>query len=232
MITVRRAGERGRTHIDWLDSRHTFSFGEYNDPHHMGFGSLRVLNDDVVAPRGGFPTHGHRDMEILSYVLDGTLEHKDSLGNGSAIRPGEIQFMRAGTGVLHSEFNPSPEEPVHFLQIWILPGTRGLQPAYAQRAFDREAAREAPLLLASGNETSGAIHIRQDASVFVSAPPNGVTHVVDLGRGRRAWVQVARGTLEVNGHALSAGDGLAVEAEARLEITGATDSEALVFDLA
>ena len=232
MIRLRPGGERGRTTLDWLDSRHTFSFGEYHDPGQMGFRSLRVLNDDRVAPGAGFPTHGHRDMEILSYALEGTLEHKDSLGNGSLIRPGEIQFMRAGTGVLHSEFNPSPTEPAHFLQIWILPAERGLSPTYAQHAFERAAAREGFVLLASGEAGDGGIRLRQDASVYVTMPPPGRTCALRLAARRHAWVHLARGAAIVNGHALTAGDAAAFSEEPQLEITGQAEAELLVFDLA
>ncbi len=167
-IEIQRAEERGRTEWGWLDSRHTFAFGEYHDPGRMGFRALRVLNDDRVQPGQGFGTHGHRDMEILSYVLEGALEHKDNAGGGGVIRPGEIQFMRAGTGVMHSEFNHSATEPVHFLQIWIIPDTRGLAPAYGQQAFDREKASRSFVLLASRDGRDGSIRIQQDADVWVA----------------------------------------------------------------
>lgn len=231
MITLRPGGERGRTVLDWLDSRHTFSFGEYHDPRQMGFRTLRVLNDDRVAPGGGFATHGHRDMEILSYALSGTLEHKDDLGNGSLIRPGEIQFMRAGTGVLHSEYNPSQAEPAHFLQIWILPAERGLPPTYAQHAFDREAARVGFVLLAAGDGRQGSIRLHQDVAVYVTIPAPGTTCTLPLATGRHAWVHVARGAAVLNGHALAEGDGAALSAEPQLVVTGEPDAEVLVFDL-
>mgnify|MGYP001619042362 CR=1 FL=1 len=232
MITLRPGAERGRTLLKWLDSRHTFSFGEYHDPRQMGFRTLRVLNDDRVAPGGGFATHGHRDMEILSYALSGTLEHKDDLGNGSAIRPGEIQFMRAGTGVLHSEYNPSQTEPAHFLQIWILPAERGLPPTYSQHAFDREAARVGFVLLASGDRGEGGIRLQQDVSVYVTMPAPGTPCTLPLAAGRHAWVHVARGMAVVNGQALGAGDGAALSAEPHLVVAGQADAEVLVFDLA
>lgn len=232
MITLRPGAERGRTLLKWLDSRHTFSFGEYHDPRQMGFRALRVLNDDRVASGGGFATHGHRDMEILSYPLSGTLEHKDDLGNGSVIRPGEIQFMRAGTGVLHSEYNPSQTEPAHFLQIWILPNERGLAPVYAQQTFDRQAARVGFVLLAAGDGRQGSIRLHQDVAVYVTLPAPGTTCTLPLAAGRHAWVHVARGAAVVNGHTLAAGDAAALSEEAQVEITGQADAEVLVFDLA
>lgn len=231
MIAIRKAEERGRTDWDWLDSRHTFSFGDYFEPKHLEFGPLRVLNDDRVAPGGGFDTHPHRDMEILSYVLEGALQHRDSTGGGGVIRPGEIQFMRAGSGVLHSEFNASKTEPVHFLQVWIVPAKKGLPPGYAQNAFDPEAARKAPLLLASRDGRDGTIHVRQDADLWLSLPGDGVRHELPLSGRRKAWVHVARGSAEVNGVALSEGDGAALTAEDAVGITGTSGAEVLVFDL-
>jgi redox-sensitive bicupin YhaK (pirin superfamily) len=232
MIVRRPAADRGQTELGWLSSRHTFSFGEYADPAHMGFRSLRVLNDDRVAPRGGFGTHGHRDMEILSYVLFGALEHRDSLGNGSVIRPGEIQFMRAGTGVMHSEYNPSAEDPVHFLQIWILPARRGLPPAYAQHAFDRRAAADQLLLLAAGGAEEGVISLAQDTRVLVGRLGPDTERRYPLAAERHAWIHVARGEIGLNGIALSAGDGAAATNESELRLAGAApDSEVLVFDL-
>ncbi|HWN82913.1 MAG TPA: pirin family protein [Candidatus Udaeobacter sp.] len=232
MIVRRPAAERGRTELGWLSSRHTFSFGEYSDPQHMGFRSLRVLNDDRVAPRGGFGTHGHRDMEILSYVLAGALQHQDSLGTGSVIKPGEIQFMRAGSGVLHSEYNPSATDPVHFLQIWILPRARGLDPAYAQHAFDRAAAREHWLLLAAGDPTPGAIELAQDARMLVGILDAGDQRSYALAPARHAWIHVAHGGVLLNGTALEAGDGAQVSDESALQLSSvAPASEVLVFDL-
>jgi quercetin 2,3-dioxygenase len=231
MIKIRPGGERGRTRVSWLDSHHTFSFNDYYDTDHMGFRSLRVINEDVVAPGAGFGRHGHKDMEILSYVLEGGLQHQDSAGGGGVIRPGEIQFMRAGTGVIHSEMNASKTEPVHFLQIWIVPDRRGLAPTYGQRSFDREAARRGFVRLASpdGDE---ALQIQQDASLFVTALEPGAKRSLDLAHGRHAWVQVTRGKAAVNGHALEAGDGAAASDEPRIDLEGRAESEVLVFDLA
>jgi redox-sensitive bicupin YhaK (pirin superfamily) len=231
-VRVRKAGERGRTDWGWLDSRHTFSFGEYDDPRHMGFRTLRVINDDRVAAGQGFGTHGHRDMEILSYVLEGAIEHKDSMGTGSVIRPGEIQMMRAGTGVRHSEFNPSKTEPLHFLQIWIVPDRVGLAPAYGQRPVDREAARGGFALLASKDGRDGSLQIAQDASVWMALIEKGERRELPLRSGRSAWVHVARGTVDVNGHALSEGDGAAVTGTEAVALAGTGSAEVLVFDLA
>jgi quercetin 2,3-dioxygenase len=232
MIQVRPAGERGRTDWGWLDSRHTFSFGEYHDPAHSGFRALRVINDDRVKAGAGFGTHGHRDMEILSYVLEGALEHKDSSGGGGVIRPGEIQFMRAGTGVTHSEWNHSKVEPVHFLQIWIVPDTLRLEPAYGQHAFDRAAAARGLVLLASGDGRDGSLHVRQDVDLSVAILGAGERREVRLRPGRHAWVHVARGAVAVTGTALGEGDGAAVSGANSLEIVGRTPAEILVFDLA
>jgi hypothetical protein len=234
-LRVRKAGERGRTDWGWLDSRHTFSFGEYHDGKHMGFRSLRVINDDRVAAGGGFPTHSHRDMEILSYVLEGALAHKDSMGTGSVIHPGEIQLMRAGTGVAHSEFNDSKTEPVHFLQIWIVPEERGLPPVYGQEAVDQEAARRDFALLASADGRDRSLRLRQDVDLWMALLGPGAAARKPLRPGRHAWVQVARGSASVNGVALVAGDGAAVSDEAAIELVGREkngDAEVLVFDLA
>jgi redox-sensitive bicupin YhaK (pirin superfamily) len=231
MIKVRPGGERGRSRTSWLDSRHTFSFNDYYDPDYMGFRSLRVINEDFVAPGGGFGRHGHKDMEILSYVLEGGLRHQDSSGGGGVIKPGEIQFMRAGTGVTHSEMNASETEPVHFLQIWIVPDRRGLAPTYGQKAFDRAAARSGFVRLASA-EGDGGLQIQQDASLDVTLLGPGDRRGHDLARGRHAWVQVTRGRASLNGKPLEAGDGAAVTDEPRLELEGTTESELLVFDLA
>jgi quercetin 2,3-dioxygenase len=232
MITLRRARDRGRTDFGWLDSRHTFSFGDYFDRAHMGFRSLRVLNDDRVAAGGGFPTHHHNDMEILSYVLEGGLEHKDSMGTGSVIRPGEIQFMRAGTGVSHSEFNQSKTEPVHFLQIWIVPAERGLPPAYGQRAVDEAAARRGFAVLASPDGADDSLRLRQDVRLLLAKTGAGDRREWALGPGRHAWVHVARGTVDVNGTELGEGDGAALSGEAKLALAGRGDAEVLAFDLA
>jgi len=232
MITVRPGGERGHTRTSWLDSHHTFSFNEYHDPDHMGFRSLRVINEDFVAPGAGFGRHGHRDMEILSYVLEGGLEHQDSSGGGGVIRPGEIQFMRAGTGVTHSEKNASKSEPVHFLQIWIVPDRRALAPTYGQKTFDREAARKGFVRLASRDGQDGSLQIQQDATVLVTILGPGERRTYELGPGRHAWVQVAQGSVTVNGRPLQSGDGAAVSDESRVELEGRTEAEVLVFDLA
>jgi len=231
MIQVRPAAERGRTDWGWLDSRHTFSFGEYHDAAHAGFRALRVINDDRVKAGSGFGTHGHRDMEILSYVLEGALEHKDSSGGGGVIRPGEIQFMRAGTGVTHSEWNHSKTEPVHFLQIWLVPEARGLAPTYGQRLVDRAAARQGFALLASRDGRDGSLQVRQDAELWVTLLDAGARRELPLRPGRHAWVHVARGAVSLNGTDLGAGDGAAVSGEERLALVGREPAEVLVFDL-
>jgi hypothetical protein len=233
MIAVRPAAERGTANLGWLDSRHTFSFGHYYDPDHMGFGALRVINEDRVRPGAGFDTHGHQDMEIISYVLEGALEHKDSIGTGSVIRPGDVQVMSAGTGIRHSEFNHSKQEPVHFLQIWVLPNRRGLPPRYDQKSFPASEKRNRLRLVGSPDGREGSIVIHQDADIYDALLGNGrtLTHAVQA--GRKSWVQVVSGAVAVNGEAAVAGDGVAVEDEALLSITSrAEDSEILLFDLA
>jgi len=232
MIRIRRAAERGRTDFGWLDSRHTFSFGDYNDPSHLGFRDLRVINDDRVKPGQGFGRHGHRDMEILSYVLEGALEHQDSSGGGGVIRPGEIQMMRAGTGVTHSEFNHSKTEPVHFLQIWIMPDTRGLAPAYAQQTFDRDAAAREFVLLAAREKRPGSLSIHQDVSLRVGLLKPNEERELALEPGRHAWVHVARGGVRLNGTEIAEGDGAAISMESRLQFAGLQPAEILIFDLA
>ena len=232
MIQVRPGAERGRTQISWLDSHHTFSFNDYHDPDHMGFRSLRVINEDVVAPGAGFGRHGHRDMEILSYVLEGGLEHRDSSGGGGVIRPGEIQFMRAGTGVVHSEKNASKSEPVHFLQIWIVPDRRFLAPTYGQKTFDGALARRGFVRLASRDGQDDSLQIQQDAGLFVTILGPGEKRAYELAADRHAWVQVARGAATVNGRTLEAGDGAAISGEPRIDLEGRTEAEVLVFDLA
>ncbi len=232
MVEVLRAADRGHTQIGWLDSWHTFSFGEYYDPSRMGFRALRVLNDDRVRPGMGFCTHGHRDMEILSYVLEGELEHQDSMGNGSIIRSGEIQFMRAGTGVQHSEYSRSEANGVHFLQIWIVPDHNGLQPAYAQKTFDRACAARGFVLLASQDGRNGSVQVQRDVSVYVTQPAPGVRDILSLAPGRHAWVHVARGAAVVQGEDLAEGDAVAMEGEPEVRIEGREGAEVLVFDLA
>ncbi len=232
MITFRDRGTRGKSRAGWLDSRHSFSFADYYDPRQMGFRSLRVINEDRVIPGAGFPTHGHRDMEILTYVLEGALEHKDSLGNGAVIRPGEVQRMSAGTGILHSEFNPSPSEPVHFLQIWIMPDRRGLTPGYEQKAFPLAERRGRLRLVAGPDGEDGAVIVHQDARLFVAnlAAGEHVSHEIEKGRG--LWLQVARGIVALDGTEMREGDGAAIEDEERAEIAAETDAEVLLFDLA
>jgi redox-sensitive bicupin YhaK (pirin superfamily) len=231
-LEVRRAEERGRTDWGWLDSRHTFSFGEYFDPAHTGFRALRVINDDRVKPGAGFGTHGHQDMEILSYVLEGALAHRDSSGGGGVIRPGEIQFMRAGTGITHSEYNDSKVEPVHFLQIWIVPDQRGLRPDYAQQAFDAGAAAGGFVLLASREGREGSIGVHQDVDLWVTRVAPADRRRIALKPGRNAWIHVARGSVSVNGQLLREGDGAAARGEGALELAGEEAAEVLVFDLA
>jgi redox-sensitive bicupin YhaK (pirin superfamily) len=229
MITVRPAEARGRTRLDWLDSRHTFSFGDYHDPRHMGFRALRVINEDRVAPGGGFATHPHRDMEIVTWVLAGALEHRDSLGHGSVIRPGDVQRMTAGTGIAHSEFNPSATEPVHFLQIWILPDTRGLAPGYEQRAVG---AGSGLRLVAARTGGGQAITIHQDAALYVATLPAGESVTHRLAPGRHAWLQVARGRVMADGVVLGAGDGAAVSDAREVTLCAREPAEVLLFDLA
>jgi redox-sensitive bicupin YhaK (pirin superfamily) len=232
MIRVRKAAERGHFDHGWLDTRHTFSFGDYHDLEHMGFRSLRVINDDRVRPGQGFGTHGHRDMEIVTYVLDGALAHRDSLGNGSVIRAGELQRMTAGTGVRHSEFNPSDTEWVHFYQIWLLPRRKGLEPGYEQLAVAEEEKRGRFRLVASPDGADGSLTIHQDARLYLASlsPGEGVVH--DIERGRAAWLQVLRGSVHVLGHDLAAGDGVAVTDESAVSVRAAVGSEVLLFDLA
>ena len=233
MITIRRAAERGHTDFGWLDSRHTFSFGDYQDFDHMGFHSLRVINDDKVAGGGGFPTHPHRDMEIITWVLSGALEHRDSLGTGSVIRAGDLQRMTAGTGIQHSEFNASKTEPVHLLQIWIFPEKRGLKPGLRADRATRAAERKGQLkLVASHDGRDGSIGFHTDASVYAAALDAGQRVEHTLAPGRAAWVQVATGAVTLNGKRLNAGDGAAVTDETSLELVGVEDGETLVFDLA
>ena len=232
MISVRQATARGHADHGWLRSFHTFSFADYYDPAFMGFRTLRVINEDRVQPGKGFATHGHENMEILSYVLEGALEHRDSLGNGSVIRPGDVQRMSAGTGVRHSEFNPSDTTPVHFLQIWILPAHHGLAPSYEQRTVPAAKTHNVLGLIASQDGRAGSVTMHQDVSVYAAVldAESRVTH--RLSPGRHAWVQVAKGTLTVNGIGLGAGDGAAISGEPALELAAETSAEAVVFDLA
>jgi redox-sensitive bicupin YhaK (pirin superfamily) len=232
MLTIRPSAERGHARHGWLDSRHTFSFSEYQDPRHMGFRALRVINEDRVQPGQGFGKHHHDDMEIVTYVLDGALAHRDSLGNGATIRPGEVQRMSAGTGIDHSEFNDADDAVVHFLQIWIVPERRGLAPGYEQRAFPLDARAGELLLVASRDGKDGSVTVHQDVSLWAGKLPAGAAVAHAIAPGRHAWIQVARGALEVNGVTLAAGDGLAASDETQLAIAASQPSEVLVFDLA
>lgn len=232
MITIRPARERGHAQHGWLDSHHTFSFADYYAPEHMGFRALRVINEDRVAPGQGFGRHPHRDMEIVSYVLEGALEHEDSLGTGSVIRPGDVQRMSAGTGVAHSEFNASRSEPVHFLQIWLVPSERGLAPSYEQKTFSRAEKQGKLRVIASPDGRDGSVTIHTGAVVHAGVFGAGEQAALTLGPSRSAWVHVARGRVRVNGHALEAGDGAALSGEPSVQIEGVDDGEVLVFDLA
>lgn len=232
MIAVRSREDRGRTRISWLDSRHSFSFGDYFAEDHMGYRSLRVINEDVVSPGAGFGTHGHRDMEILSYVLEGGLEHKDSSGGGGVIRPGEIQFMRAGRGVTHSEYNASKTEPVHFLQIWIVPDQRGLDPTYGQKTIGAAKASSGWALLASRDGRDDSIRLHQDVDLAVARLRAGESRTYELLPGRHAWIQATRGGVRALGQALHAGDGAAVSGEPAVTLAADGDAEVLLFDLA
>ena len=231
MIAVRKSNQRGATDIGWLDSKHSFSFGEYHDPKHMGFRNLRVINEDKVAAGQGFGRHPHRDMEILSYVLEGTLGHKDNMGNGSSIKPGDVQRMSAGTGVTHSEMNPDPNNAVHFLQIWLMPEKAGIAPGYEQKTFADEEKRGKLRLVGSRDGREGSVTIHSDVALYAAilAPGERVEHT--LAKGRNAWVQVLRGAIELDGKELRAGDGAAVSEETAIAITGKELGEILLFDL-
>jgi quercetin 2,3-dioxygenase len=231
MIIHRKAKDRGHADFGWLDSHHSFSFGQYYDPKFMGFGALRVINDDRVAGGGGFDTHGHKDMEIVSYVLDGALAHRDSLGSGSVIRPGDVQLMSAGTGIRHSEFNASETEPVHFLQIWIIPEKQGLTPSYAEQHFPESDRLGQLRLIASPNGRDGSLQIHQDAAIHAGVLEKGTELVQPLTLGRRYWLQVAKGELDVNGETVMEGDGLAIVKEEALTLAAKSKSEILLFDL-
>ncbi len=231
MLEIRRAEDRGRANLGWLNSRHTFSFGDYHDPKFMGYGPLRVINEDRVQPGQGFGTHGHREMEIISYVIDGALEHKDSIGTGSIIRPGDVQRMSAGTGVRHSEFNHSNGDLVHFLQIWILPGQNELPPSYEQRTFTREEKTGRLRLVGSRDGRDGSVTIHQDVDLFATLLTGTQSAVHELRADHKAWVQVARGKLDVNGESLAAGDGMSIEAVGRISFTNAANAEVLLIDM-
>ncbi len=231
MITIRPAAERGYFNHGWLQTYHTFSFGDYHDPHHMGFRVLRVINEDYVQSGTGFPTHGHRDMEIITYVLEGALEHKDSMGNGSMIRPGDVQRMTAGMGVTHSEANPSKKEDVHLLQIWILPERKGLAPSYEQKHFEENEKRHVLKLVASRNGQDGSITVHQDINLYTTLLQPQESVSLDLSPNRHAWVQVARGEILLNKTLLHTSDGAAVSDESRLTLVAKKTSEVLVFEM-
>ncbi|ARP86546.1 pirin family protein [Bordetella genomosp. 9] len=231
MLTLRRSEERGYADHGWLKSHHTFSFANYYDPRHMGFGPLRVINDDLIAAGRGFGTHGHRDMEIITYVLDGAVAHKDSMGNGSTIRPGDVQRMSAGRGVLHSEFNPQPDHGTHLLQIWIEPNVTGIDPSYEEKRFEEADKRGRLRLVASPDARDGSVLIHQDARLYAGLFDGDERAALALDAGRRAWIHVARGKVTVNGKALVAGDAVAVEEEKEIVLEQGEGAEVLVFDL-
>ena len=232
MITLRKAGARGHALHGWLESWHSFSFADYHDPAHVRFGALRVINEDIVQPGAGFDTHGHRDMEIVTYILSGRLRHRDSMGNGEDIHAGEIQLMRAGSGVQHSEFNPSPDEPVHLLQIWILPDEQGLAPGYWQKIFPDEAKRGRWCLLVSPDAADDSLRIHQDVRLSAALLSGTETLDYPIAAGRKIYLHVARGSLRANGHELSAGDALMYVDEERVSLAAGSDAEVLLFDLA
>ena len=232
MMDIRRSEDRGHANHGWLDSFHSFSFADYHDPAHMGFGALRVINEDRVEPGMGFGTHGHRDMEIVSYVLSGALEHKDSMGNGSVIRPGNVQRMSAGTGIRHSEYNPSAADSAHFLQIWILPGVMGIAPGYEEKTFSDADKRGRLALIASPDGRDGSVTIHQDALLFAGLFDGDESATQPIAPGRRAYVHVARGRVTVNGQALEAGDAAKLAGEAAVRLESGQGAEVLVFDLA
>lgn len=232
MLQIRRASERGHFDHGWLNTYHTFSFADYHDPRHMGFRALRVMNEDRVAPGQGFGMHGHQDMEIVTYVLEGALEHQDSMGNGEVLKPGECQRMSAGTGIMHSEFNPSKSQLAHFYQIWLLPERRGLEPSYEQKRFPEDERLNRLRLVASPDGAEGSLSVHQDARIYLASAFDGqsVEHVLDA--GRYAWLQVLRGEVSLNGTNLQTSDGAAVSDERKLSISAASDSEVMLFDLA
>ena len=232
MLLIRRADDRGRANLGWLDSRHTFSFADYHDPRYMGYGPLRVINEDRVQPGQGFGTHSHRDMEIISYVLEGELAHRDSIGNGSVIRRGDVQRMSAGTGVQHSEFNPSQSDPVHFFQIWLFPDKRGLEPGYEQKHFDDDEKRGRLKLVASRDGRDGSVVVHQDADLYAALLGSGAEVVHATERTHKGWVQLASGAITVNGEPLAPGDGAAIAYEDTVTIRASADSELLFFDMA
>jgi hypothetical protein len=232
MMKLLKANERGIADFGWLDSRHTFSFGEYYNPNRMGFRALRVINEDRIHGGSGFPTHPHRDMEIISYVMEGALEHRDTLGNATVIRPGEVQKMSAGTGIRHSEFNASTNETAHFLQIWILPDKEGHQPNYGQKSFTKDFESKNWVLVASPDGQDGSIELHQDARMYVGKFKQGETQKVELAQDRHAWIQVVKGDLKVNGTEAASSDGIAISGEKSLTIESTSNSEFILFDLA
>ena len=232
MIAVRHAADRGAANFGWLDSKHTFSFGNFYDPEHMGFGNLRVINEDRVQPGRGFDKHSHQDMEIISYVIEGALEHKDSMGNRSVMNSGEVQRMTAGTGITHSEFNHSADELVHFLQIWILPEKQGLEPSYEQKTYSSDNKKNQLRLIASPNGREGSLTVHQQLDVYASVLDQGVTLTHHFDDGRRGWIQIVRGTVDVNGETLNAGDGAAIDGTSDLKIKASEQAELLLFDMA
>lgn len=230
-VQIRRSADRGHFDHGWLDTYHSFSFGDYRDPAHMGFRALRVINEDTVAPTQGFGMHPHRDMEIITYVLEGELEHRDSMGNGEKLRPGEVQRMTAGSGVLHSEYNSSASQPLHLLQIWLYPERKGLEPGYEQKAFPHTPGKAFDLLASPAGE-NGSVRVHQDVRLYRAVLTPGQSETLAIASGRGVYVQVARGTLRVNGHELRQGDAAAIENVNTLELEGVERAEALVFDLA
>ncbi len=232
MIQIRKSTDRGHANHGWLDTYHTFSFSSYRDPKHMGFRSLRVMNEDWVAPGQGFGSHPHQDMEIVTYVLEGALEHKDSMGNGEVLRPGEFQRMTAGTGITHSEFNPSATEPVHLYQIWLYPSQKGLEPSYEQKRFPEAERKNRLRLVASREADQGSLLIHQDARIFLARLEPGQEVVHDLAPGRHAWLQVLRGSVKLNGLELQTSDGASISDETSLSIQSTDDAEVMLFDLA
>lgn len=232
MLTIRRADERGSTEIDWLKSWHTFSFGDYHDPANMGFRSLRVINDDIIGPGGGFGTHPHRNMEIITIMLDGELTHRDSLGHTQALKPGEVQVMSAGSGIRHSEFNASRSQPAHLLQTWITPKSLGITPRYDQRAFPRELRLNTITPVASGRGEQGAMEIHQDATLSLLAIQSGKAAAYEIKAGRAVWLHVARGRVNAAGEMLSTGDAIGIDEAMSLNISGEIESDVLIFDLA
>ncbi len=232
MITIRHADERGQADHGWLNTNFTFSFAHYHDPDHMGFRSLRVLNDDVIGPAGGFPTHGHDNMEIVTYVIEGALEHRDSMGTGSVLRPGDVQRMSAGTGITHSEFNHSKSESLRLIQVWLLPEERGITPEYEEKSFSDDAKRNQLCLMVSADGRNGSMRIHQDASIYSSIIEEGAEIIHSITPGRHVWIQIVRGAIDMNGTLLSEGDGASLSEETVITITGRQETEFLLFDLA